>query len=81
MWSFGDRIFILVFVGTKLTPRKAKQVGTHQLWSAIVNINEPEIVVQAHRNFIAAGAQIIVTNSYKTNAPNLKKVLNYRFRV
>ena len=52
-------------------------MNQHQLWASIVNVNEPEIVVKAHSNFIAAGADILVTNSYKTNVPNLKEVMNY----
>lgn len=33
-------------------------------WSALALWEGPEWVVQAHRNFIAAGAQVITTNSY-----------------
>ncbi|MDN5569410.1 MAG: homocysteine S-methyltransferase family protein, partial [Paracoccus sp. (in: a-proteobacteria)] len=33
-------------------------------WSGLALMNEPEKVVQAHRNFVAAGAQVITTNSY-----------------
>ena len=52
-------------------------MNQHQLWASIVNVNEPEIVVKAHSNFIAAGADVLVTNSYKTNVPNLKEIMNY----
>ena len=52
-------------------------MNQHQLWASIVNVNEPDIVVKAHSNFIAAGADILVTNSYKTNVPNLKEIMNY----
>ena len=52
-------------------------MNQHQLWASIVNVNEPEIVVKAHSNFIEAGADILVTNSYKTNVPNLKEIMNY----
>ena len=64
-------------MGTELTRCGAKDVLQHRLWSAIVNINEPEIVVQAHSNFIDAGADIIVTNSYKTNVPMLIDALGF----
>lgn len=64
-------------MGTELTRCGAKDVLQHRLWSAIVNINEPEIVVKAHSNFIAAGADIIVTNSYKTNVPMLIDALGF----
>lgn len=33
-------------------------------WSALALIEGPEWVVQAHRNFIEAGAEVITTNSY-----------------
>jgi len=33
-------------------------------WSALALIEGPEWVVQAHRNFIDAGAEVITTNSY-----------------
>ena len=49
----------------------------HPLWAAIANFNQPEIVVKAHSNFIQAGADIIVTNTYKTNVPNLMEIMNY----
>ena len=52
-------------MGTELTRCGAKQVNSHRLWSAIVNINQPEIVVEAHTNFINAGADIVISNSYK----------------
>lgn len=39
----------------------AKATG---LWSAQALLDAPEVVVEAHRDFIAAGARIITTNSY-----------------
>ena len=42
-----------------------KQVNSHRLWSAIANVNQPEIVIQAHTNFIKAGSRLIVANSYQ----------------
>lgn len=35
------------------------------LWSGIVNIEDPEEVTKAHLKFIEAGADIILTNTYK----------------
>ena len=35
------------------------------LWSGIVNIEDPEEVTNAHVKFIEAGADIILTNTYK----------------
>ena len=36
------------------------------LWSAQVLRDEPEAVASVHRDFIRAGAQVIITNSYST---------------
>ena len=33
-------------------------------WSALALMEAPELVVQAHNNFIEAGAQMIITNNY-----------------
>jgi len=33
-------------------------------WSSLALIEAPEMVVQAHRNFIQAGAQVVTTNNY-----------------
>ncbi|MEL6892687.1 MAG: homocysteine S-methyltransferase family protein [Actinomycetota bacterium] len=33
-------------------------------WSALALIEDPDAVVQAHRNFIDAGAEVITTNNY-----------------
>ena len=52
-------------------------MNKHPLWSSFVSVNEPEIVIKAHSNFIAAGADIILSNSFKTNVPNLKEIMNF----
>ena len=33
-------------------------------WSALALIEDPDFVVQAHRNFVEAGAEVIITNNY-----------------
>lgn len=33
-------------------------------WSALALIEAPEMVVEAHSNFVAAGAELIITNNY-----------------
>jgi len=54
-------------MGTELVRCGAKEVDSHRLWSTIANITEPEVVIKAHQNFISAGADIIITNSYQSN--------------
>lgn len=49
------------------TGRELKRIGApfqQPEWSALALIEAPEFVTQAHNNFIAAGADIITTNSY-----------------
>ena len=43
------------------------------LWSARPLIENPEAVVQTHRDYIAAGAEVITTNSYSTIPSYLEK--------
>ena len=38
----------------------------HGLWSAKALVEAPQIVVDLHKQYIAAGAEIIITNSYST---------------
>lgn len=47
--------------------RELKRMGapfSQPLWSAQALIESPELVAKAHRNFIHAGAEIIIANSY-----------------
>ena len=43
------------------------------LWSAQALIQDPDAVVRTHRDYIAAGARIITTNSYSTIPSYLEK--------
>ncbi|MFM2662487.1 homocysteine S-methyltransferase family protein [Vibrio chagasii] len=47
--------------------RELKEIGapfSQPLWSAQALIEAPDFVSQAHQNFVNAGAEIIITNSY-----------------
>lgn len=58
-------------MGDELVKRKAgSQDG---LWSAQALLDAPEIVAQVHLDYIAAGARIIITNSYSTIPSYLAK--------
>ena len=49
--------------------RELSRRGVHDntgLWSAQALLDAPDIVLQVHKDFIAAGAKIITTNSYST---------------
>lgn len=51
-------------MGGELSRRGAG--ATNGLWSAQALLDAPESVVEVHKDYIAAGAQIITTNSYST---------------
>lgn len=51
-------------MGGELSARGAHD--NHGLWSAQALIDAPDLVLEVHRDFIRAGARIIITNSYST---------------
>lgn len=52
-------------MGTELE-RRGVDIGL-PLWSANALIQSPEVVLQIHKDYLAAGADIIVTNTFRTN--------------
>jgi len=42
------------------------------LWSATANINSPEQVLSLHKAYVEAGAEIITTNTFRTNPSYIK---------
>lgn len=44
-----------------------------ELWSSIVNISNPEVVHNLHLDYINAGADIITTNTFRTNPSAIKR--------
>ena len=53
--------------------RKRSQQPASPLWSAQVMMDEPELVMDAHRAFVAAGADIITTNNYVVTPQRLAR--------
>lgn len=49
------------------------QGAGHGLWSAKALLDAPDVVVDIHREYIEAGAQIIITNTYSTIPHYLSK--------
>ncbi len=49
-------------------------------WSAKANLKFPERIIQIHKDYILAGADIITTNTFRTNpsAMNLVGIKNYK---
>lgn len=47
------------------------------LWYSYLNITQPKIIEEIHREYILSGADIITTNTFRTN-PLAKKYSNYQ---
>ncbi len=43
-----------------------------ELWTTLANVNSPELVKQIHKEYIAAGAEIITTNTFNSNPVSLE---------
>ncbi|MGI9324122.1 MAG: homocysteine S-methyltransferase family protein [Pseudomonadales bacterium] len=59
-------------MGSELIRREVIPRG--DLWSAQALIDAPDSVLQVHRDYIAAGAEMIITNSYSTIPSYLGKL-------
>jgi homocysteine S-methyltransferase len=44
------------------------------IWSAMALVNSPELVEQVHRSYVAAGAEVIITNTFRTHRRNLESI-------
>ncbi len=51
-------------MGREIQQRRPE--AAHGLWSASVLLDEPDLVVEIHREYIDAGAAVITTNNYST---------------
>jgi S-methylmethionine-dependent homocysteine/selenocysteine methylase len=66
-------------MGGELIRREVTPRG--ELWSAQALLDAPDKVLEVHRDYITAGAEIIITNSYSTIPSYLGKLgLTNRFR-
>jgi S-methylmethionine-dependent homocysteine/selenocysteine methylase len=59
-------------MGTELERRRMVLVSP--LWSATALINKPQVVLTIHRDYVAAGADIVVANTFRTNVRTLQRV-------
>ena len=72
MNSNGNTIVVLDGgMGQELRRRSSRPVSP--LWSAQVMLDEPDLVVAAHRDFIDAGAQVITANTYSATPQRLAR--------
>lgn len=61
--------------------QKRRPQAARGLWSASVLVDEPDLVVEIHREYIDAGAMVITTNNYSTVPSYLgKQGLEDRYR-
>ncbi|XKH01741.1 homocysteine S-methyltransferase family protein [Marinobacter nauticus] len=58
-------------MGQELRRRSSRPVSP--LWSAQVMLDEPDLVVAAHRDFINAGARVITVNTYSATPQRLER--------
>lgn len=50
---------------------RARKTEPHSLWSVMIMQNEPEVVIEVHKEFIAAGARVISLNNYTATPTRL----------
>lgn len=48
----------------------------HYLWMSLANITNPDTVIKLHKQYIDAGADIITTNTFRTNPEAIKEYLS-----
>lgn len=65
-------------MGSMLQSLRIKSKGS--LWMSYANIESPEKVYSIHKKYIDAGADIITTNTFRTNPSSLKKSRKSRIR-
>ncbi|MCG3126566.1 MAG: Homocysteine S-methyltransferase [Phycisphaerae bacterium] len=58
-------------VGTELTRRGV--ATTLPLWSAAALFERPDVIQQIHRDYVHAGADIVVANTFRTNPRTLRR--------
>jgi len=57
-------------MGSMLQKKGLKSQGS--MWMSMANLEDPEQVTQIHKEYILAGADIITTNTFRTNPEALK---------
>src|SRR4051812_18536533 len=52
-------------MGTELEARGARM--DHEAWSGLANVEHPELVREIHEDYIRAGADVVIANTFPTN--------------
>lgn len=61
-------------MGSLLQQHKIEIRGS--MWMTFANINNPEVVIDIHKKYIEAGADIITTNTFRTNPSSVQDNAN-----
>src|ERR1700749_245452 len=67
----GEVVDIDGGMGTELEARGAPM--DHEAWCGIANLEHPNLVREIHEDYIRAGADVIITNTYPTSRPPLER--------
>jgi S-methylmethionine-dependent homocysteine/selenocysteine methylase len=59
--------------GTELARRGVKEIHHPHIWSAAGLTRAPEVVLQIHRDYVQAGADVITAGAFRTNRTALRK--------
>jgi len=71
--SSSEIILIDGGVGQEIT-RRSTRAEPHPLWSIMVMREEPQTVVDVHRDFLMAGARVVTMNNYAATPIRLARV-------
>lgn len=61
---------------TQLTSHVGNQIDGDPLWSAKFNATNPQAIIDTHLDFLQAGADIILTNTYQASVEGYVEYLN-----
>lgn len=61
---------------TQLAFHAGSNIDGDPLWSAKFNATEPQAVIQSHLDFLEAGAEIILTNTYQASVEGYTEYLH-----
>ncbi|MBV6633253.1 MAG: homocysteine S-methyltransferase family protein [Alphaproteobacteria bacterium] len=68
----SDHPFLLMDGGMGQELIKRGVSDRSKLWSAQALVDDPDMVLGVHRDFVSAGADLLITNSYATNPNRLR---------
>jgi len=69
--EFGRPLVMDGAIGSLL--QADKNYTKTEIWSSLFNLSKPELVTDIHRAYVTAGAEIITTNTFRTNPVAVKR--------